>query len=233
MIEAPALLTIHRNTRRPTAAQIARFKDMPSAFVADAMSGRGCLATAIGPIGGGRDYPCNVVGPALVADNSAGDLLATGAALNILQKGDIVVAAVDGYQGSAAAGDLVMGMMKNAGAAGFVTDGPMRDYEGIVAVGLPAYCTGLNANSPYGNGPGTVGAGAVVGGVRIETGDLLVCDSNGVVVVPFDKIDAVADAAHAVKNAEAEFEVQVQSGAQSSFLDLDEMLADGRAVFAD
>jgi 4-hydroxy-4-methyl-2-oxoglutarate aldolase len=149
-----------------------------------------------------------------------------------MQPGDIIVAAVHGYQGCSASGDQFCGMLKNKGAAGFVTDGEMRDYEGIVEVGLPAWCTGLNANSPFSNGPGAVGYGAVVGGCQIESGDMIVADRNGVVVVPFNRIDAVIEALEKVKELEVTLEARVASG-YCEMPAIEAMLRDGSAVVED
>jgi 4-hydroxy-4-methyl-2-oxoglutarate aldolase len=229
MIEEPPILRIRANFPRPTAAQIAAFKDVPTGFVCDAMGGQGALASNIQPIGGGRDIDCRAVGPALIADNGPQEILATMGALHILQPGDIVVAAVHGHQNCSAAGDQFCGMLRNKGAAGFVTDGEMRDYDGIVETGLPAWCTGLSPNSPYSNGPARVGFDAVVGGRRIASGDLIVADRNGVVVVPFDQIDAViAKVAH-VTELEAALEAKVKDGF-CQMAAIEDMIADGRAV---
>ncbi|MFW2542221.1 RraA family protein [Primorskyibacter sp. 2E107] len=229
MIEEPPFLTLIKTAPRPTQAQIDAFKGLPTGFICDAMNGKGALDTAIGPIGFGRDYDCTACGPALVADNGPAEILATLAAVSMIKPGDVVVAAVDGHQGCSASGDQLMGMMKNAGAAGFVTDGPMRDYEGIVDVGLPAFCTGLNPNSPYGSGPGTVGGAAVVGGSRIATGDMIIADRSGVVVVPFEEIDRVLAKLEEVKAMEAELEAKVASGFCAP-LGLDALVAEGKAV---
>lgn len=230
MIEEPPVLTLIEGFPRPTQAQVDALKGIPTGFVCDAMNGLGSLATQIAPIG--PDIDCVAVGPALVADNGAADILATLAAIEVAQAGDIVVASVAGHQGCSASGDQVMGMLKNRGAAGFVTDGPMRDYEGIVEVGLPAWCTGLNPNSPYGSGPGTVGGTAVVGGVSVSSGDLIVADGNGVVVIPHARIDAVIARVAEVKALEDGLEVKVRKEGFCTPVDIQKMLAEGRAVKA-
>lgn len=227
MIEEPPILTLIEDFPRPTQAQIDAFRGVPTGFVCDAMEGKGALATQIAPIG--PDLDCVAVGPALVAENGPAEILATLAAVEMVRKGDIVVASVEGHQGCSASGDQLMGMFRNAGAAGYVTDGPMRDYEGIVEVGLPAWCTGLNPNSPYGKGPGVVGGAAVVGGVTIASGDLIVADRNGVVVVPFARIDEVIGTLAQVKAAEEELEAKVRDGFCKP-LDLEAMVAEGKAV---
>ncbi len=215
MLENPPLLTIRRPVRRPSQAQIEAFRGIPASFVADAMGGTGTLDTAISPPGLGRDIPAHAVGPALTAENWAGDLLATVAALRVLQPGDMLMAGAGGFRGCAAAGDLVIGMARNAGAAGFVTDGPLRDYAALIEVGLPVWSAGLNPASPSAKGPGKVGGPLMIGGRQVETGDMIVADRDGVVVVPFDRIDAVISALETVKQLEAATEAAVKAGATS------------------
>ena len=212
MIEPPPTLTIRKTLRRPTARQVAAFQGVPTGFVVDALLGGGALSADIQPIGGGRDVRCVAAGPALTADCGAADVLATFAALKFIRAGDVVVSAFAGHRGCAAAGDRLVGMMKNCGAAGFVTDGPVRDYQGIVPVGLPVWCTGLTPASPHMSGPGSVGFPVQVGGREIDTGDMIVADRDGVVAVPFEKIDAVIGALAHIARLEADLDAEVEGG---------------------
>lgn len=209
MLEEPKLITIAREMRRPTAAQIAAFQGVPTGFVVDAMFGAGSLGTAISPLDGAQTH---VAGPALTCGNHAADILATLGALKFVRKGDVILHGVEGHQGCAAAGDRVAGMLKNAGAVGFVTDGPMRDFAGILDVGLPCWCTGLNPGSPYSKGPGKVGFGLNMGDGYAQTGDMVVADRDGVVIVPFDQIDAVAARLPAIAKLENELDAEVRGG---------------------
>lgn len=226
MIEEPTQLTLCDSFPRPTTAQIAAFHAVPTGFVCDAMDGGGGMETAISPLLEGH-----IVGCAVVADNGPERNLATLGALHILKDGDIIVAAMHGGQSVAAAGDMVLAMIRNKGGVGFVTDGPMRDLVGIRDVGLPAWCTGLNPNSPFATGPGRVGFGASVGGQIVMSGDIIVADIDGVVVVPHARIDAVIAQLDAVRAAETAMEAQVSQG-HSEQTKIIEMLADGRAVMA-
>jgi 4-hydroxy-4-methyl-2-oxoglutarate aldolase len=122
------------------------------------------------------------------------------------------VAATDGFTTTAIAGDLLLGMARNRGVAGFVTDGSVRDLAGVLGVGLPVYCAGLTANSAARNGPGTVGLPIVVGGVAVESGDILVGDRDGVVVVPLKQAQAVLAKLADVRAAEASLEAKVKAG---------------------
>ncbi|SFR56547.1 RraA family protein [Litoreibacter janthinus] len=210
MIEEPKMLRIGPDVaRRPTKDQIAKFQGVPTGFVVDAMFGAGAMEARIAPLSGANTH---VAGPALTADNRPSDLLATLGCLRYLKAGDVLIGAAQGWQGCAAAGDRVTGMAKNAGAAAFVTDGPMRDFQGVLEVGLPCWCTGLNPGSPYGTGPGQVGTQVVVGGQPVETGDLIVADRDGVVVVPFAMIDAVAARIPDVQAMEIALDAEVRDG---------------------
>lgn len=212
MIEEPPLLTIARDLRRPDAEQIAGFQGVPTSFVVDAMYGSGALSNAIRPLGESRDLVSVAAGPALTVGCGAGDILALLGALDAVRDGDIVLAAFDGFQGCAAAGDRVCGMLRNCGAAGFVTDGPVRDYAGIVEVGMPCWATGLTPASPYTNGPGSVGLPIQIGGRQVETGDMIVADHDGVVVVPFGRIDAVLEKLKTVKELETALDAEIAAG---------------------
>jgi 4-hydroxy-4-methyl-2-oxoglutarate aldolase len=212
MIEEPPILSINGKTRRPSPGQILAFQGVPTGFVVDALFGAGALSTMIQPLGSGRDLNFSVAGPALTANCGPADILATLAALRFIQKGDVVVSAFAAHQGCAAAGDRLTGMMKNCGAAGFVTDGPVRDYSGIVEVGLPVWCTGLTPASPFSSGPGSVGFAIQIGEQEVETGDMIIADRDGVVVVPFEKIDDTLSNLERVTEAEKDLDAKLADG---------------------
>jgi 4-hydroxy-4-methyl-2-oxoglutarate aldolase len=105
-----------------------------------------------------------------------------------------------------------MGMLKNCGGAGFVTDGPMRDYVGLIEVGLPAWCTGLTPASPFTKGPATVGLPINIGGQKVESGDIIVADLDGVVVVPHSKIDIIIERLSHIADLEYSLDAEVREG---------------------
>lgn len=214
MIEAPATLTIKAEFRRPTDAQISALQKVPTGYIVDALLGGGALSSGIQPIGGGRDLHCVAAGSALTVDCGAADVLAAFACLKFVQPGDMIVSAFASYTGCAAAGDRLIGMMKNNGAAGFVTDGPVRDYDGIVPVGLPVWCAGLTPASPHMSGPGSIGFPIQIGGQEVETGDMIVADRDGVVVVPFERIDEVIEKLAHISELEASLDAEVAQGSK-------------------
>lgn len=207
MIEEPPKLTIRKPGPRPDAALLAAFQGVPTGFVTDAMAGRGALSPAIKPLS-----PASIAGVALTAGNGAGDIMATLAALAYVAPGDVLVVATEAHMACAAIGDRVCGMAKNGGAVALVTDGCARDQDGIDAVGLPVWCAGITPNSPYTTGPGTVGLPVQIGGMQVDTGDVIVADRDGVVVVPKDRIAETADRLAAVRALEESLDAEVAAG---------------------
>jgi 4-hydroxy-4-methyl-2-oxoglutarate aldolase len=209
MIKDPPLLTIRRNFPRPTPEEMAAFSGVPTGYAVDAMGGRGALDYRIKPLAPATSI---MVGVAITCHCGPADNLALFAALAAATPGDILVAATDGFTATAVAGDLLIGMARNRGVLGVVTDGLVRDVAGIVGVGLPVYCAGITPNSPARNGPGTVGLPVVVGGAAIESGDVIIGDSDGVVVVPRGVASSVLRRLSEVRAAEAALEAKVKAG---------------------
>jgi len=215
MIESPPLLTIKSRDNRPSKAQIEALSAYPSPLLADAMGGQGALSYDICALAPGQ-LPAKAVGPALTVDCGPRDILALGCALHELEAGEVLVVSSHGWRDSAAFGDRVCGMARNGGAAGIVSDGTARDLSGIVEAGLPVWCTGLAPNSPYANGPGSIGLPVRLGSVQVETGDLIVADADGVAVIPFARLDEIAEAAAATAALENELDAKVRDGLAKS-----------------
>ncbi len=209
MIEDPPLMTIRRNFPRPTANQLAAFQDIPVGFVVDAMNGRGAVDYRIKPI---SDDQASFSGVAVTCDNGPADNLAAFCAIDIALPGDVIMAAADNFEATAVSGDLMLGMANNKGCAAFVTDGLVRDIEGIIEVGMPCFAKGVTPNSPVRNGPGTVGQSIVLGGVLVNSGDVIIGDINGVAVIPFPKIQEVLRLLVDIKSAEADMDAKVKAG---------------------
>ena len=209
MIKDPPVLKIRRGFTRPSTKLLAAFAGVPTGHLVDSMNGGGCLDYRIKPL---AESATVMVGTAVTCQAGPADNLALFGALHAARRGDILVAATDAYTGTAITGDLLLGMAKNRGVAGFVTDGLVRDLVGILGVGLPVYCAGLTANSPARNGPGTVGLPIVLGGVRVESGDIVVGDRDGVVIVPRGEAQAVLAKLEGVREAERNLEALVRDG---------------------
>ncbi len=209
MIEDPPLLTIRRDIARPPAELVARCKDVPTGNLVDCMDGYGALDYRIKPIDPGRAV---FFGPAVTCATGPSDNLAIFGAVAQARPGDVIVVAADGFTGTASIGDNLAGMARNQGAVAIVTDGLVRDLAGLDRIGLPIAARGVTPNSCVRSGPGTVGMPVIVGGVAIASGDVIVGDRDGVVVVPRARLDAVLTRLGEVRQAEAALEAKVAAG---------------------
>tara|TARA_B100001027_G_scaffold22076_1_gene13010 strand:- start:68 stop:772 length:705 start_codon:yes stop_codon:yes gene_type:complete len=218
MIENPPLIQIKKSSsrNRPSIKQLANFKNVPTGFICDALNGYAALDTNIKPLPVPGKKVEHIVGPALTVFSGAADVLGMSIALSEIQPGDIVVNGVSGFQGTAAVGDRIAGMIKNNGGIGLITDGPMRDLEGIIETGLSCFCTGLNPNSPYNSGPAKIGYPTEIGNKTIHSGDIIVADSDGVTVVPFNKIDEVIEKLDRITELENAMDEKVKNGLKIS-----------------
>ena len=107
-----------------------------------------------------------------------------------------------------------MGRYSSArGCAGIVTDGGLRDTEGVFKTGLPAYHR-RPSSPPSGivHQPADLNLPIACGGVAVYPGDILVGDCDGVVVIPPDIVDAVAEEALATTLYDEFAEAEVARG---------------------
>jgi 4-hydroxy-4-methyl-2-oxoglutarate aldolase len=218
MIDVPPL--IQRQTfTRPTPDQVEALRGTPTGFIVDAMGGSGALDYRLRPAIAEQYAFCGV---ALTLDAGPGDNLALVHALQDVQPGDVLMATTGGFTGCAITGDLVLGMAKNCGAVGFVTDGCVRDLVGLRSVGLPAWAVGVTPNSPQRHRPGTIGFAIALAGHPVASGDIVVADLDGVVVVPQARIAQVLARLPQIRAAEALADAAVREGARlPSFLAVD------------
>jgi 4-hydroxy-4-methyl-2-oxoglutarate aldolase len=209
MIEDPPLLTIRRRIPRPDTTALAGFVDVQTGNLVDAMEGRGALDYVIKPIDPAR---ATFVGPALTCEPGPSDNLAILAAIALAEPGDVIVAAGDGFTGTAIVGDNMAAMARNRRVAAIVVDGLVRDSPGVIGVGLPVFARGVTPNSCVRSGPGRIGLPLVAGGVRVDAGDVVVGDRDGVVIVPRASVGAVLERLAAVRRAESALQEKIAGG---------------------
>jgi regulator of RNase E activity RraA len=114
-------------------------------------------------------------------------------AMETCPPGHVLVIDSRGDARAASAGDLYIGRLKARGCAGIVTDGGFRDSEGVLKTGLPVYHQrATSPPSPIAHRPCDLNLPIGCGGVAVYPGDIVVGDVDGVVVIPADIVDEVA-----------------------------------------
>jgi len=112
--------------------------------------------------------------------------------ISAIRTGEIAVLGTGESNESAFWGELFSAAALGAGAAGVVTDGNLRDTPKIASLGFPAFSLSRRPID-YRARMGLVSTGSPVtlSGVSIATGDLLLADDDGVVVIPRQREDEV------------------------------------------
>lgn len=207
--EIPNLQT--QSIHRPDSKLVDQLRGTPTGFLVDAMGGTGALDYRIHPAIAEQYAFCGV---ALTCHTGPADNLSLIHALQHVESGDVLVVDTDGFTGCAVTGDLVLGMAKNSGAVGFITDGCVRDLIGLKSVGLPAWSMGVSPNSPHRNGPGAIGAPVNIAGHLVHSGDIVVADLDGVVIIPVKMIESVLEKLPGIQDAEKVADELVRQGAR-------------------
>ena len=154
----------------------------------------------------------HVLGPAFTAQGSPGDNLALHRAVAEAAPGDVIVLAVGGERGRAHCGGIVATAAHARGVAGLVLDGAVRDRGELEEIGFPVFHLGASPLKPAKDGPAELRVPVEIGGVRIEPGDLVVADADGIVIVPLAHAAELVTAAAALEAGEREIVAQIESG---------------------
>jgi regulator of RNase E activity RraA len=153
-----------------------------------------------------------LLGPAFTVQGGPGDNLALHHAVARAAPGDVIVLAVGDERSRAHCGGIVASVARRRGVAGLVLDGAIRDRAELEEVGLPVFHRGVSPLKPAKDGPARLGAPVEIDGVRIEPGDLVAADADGVVVGPRAAADELLAAAGRLEAREREVLDQVGAG---------------------
>jgi regulator of RNase E activity RraA len=116
----------------------------------------------------------------------------TRAAVEAMPAGSMAVVDSMGITDAGIFGDILCQRMLRRGVAGLVTDGAVRDVEGVNATGLPVWCQGAAspaavASMTFVNWQEPIGCG----GVAVFPGDIIVADGDGAILIPDAYLPAV------------------------------------------
>lgn len=136
-------------------------------------------------------------------------------AIESVPPGHVLVLDCRGETRVASGGQILTTRLKVRGAAGLVSDGPVRDSGAIAQMDFPVFCAGgsaplnllhhhaIDQNIPIG-----------CGGVAVYPGDVIVGDDEGVVVIPAHLADEVGEQAVEQEKMEMFILERVQGGAK-------------------
>lgn len=130
-----------------------------------------------------------------------------------LQRDDVVVIEARGETESGTLGDVLALRARHLGAAALITDGGIRDLAVVTEIGVPAYHSGGHpAVLGRRHVPWEFDNTVTCGGCAVQPGDVVVGDSDGILVIPPFLVEEVVNEAIAQEEQEEFIAEVVASG---------------------
>lgn len=186
------------------------FTEVSTPNISDAMHRRGEMK-GITPLTPGL----KAVGKALTVKTFPGDWAKPVEAIDMATSENVIV--IDAGGGAVAVwGELSTWSCIEKGVRGVVIDGAIRDVEVIRELKFPAFARFVTPTAGEPKGFGEINVEITCGGVSVRTGDWVVADDNGVVVIPKDSAVEVGNRAMDVLEKENRVREEIKRGSTLS-----------------
>ncbi|EKE72939.1 RraA family protein [Oceanibaculum indicum] len=197
---------------RADRALVDRFAAVPVAIVSDNMNRMFAGGADLRPMHACEGGSGGLAGAALTVLTRPGDNLVIHKAIDVAERGDVIVVDAGGDTTSAVVGELIARHAQVRGVAGFVINGAIRDLDAFRGGNFPIFATGVTHRGPYKDGPGEIGVPLSIGGMVVHSGDIVIGDADGVLAVPRAEAGSIIGLAEAQQAKEAEILRQIESG---------------------
>ena len=188
------------------------FSKVSTCNISDAYHKQGVM---IGILPQSLQHRQRMVGRALTVQTTNGDWAKPVEAIDHVKKGDVIVVDVGGAP-VAVWGELATCSAMVMGAAGIVIDGAIRDIDDIRDLKFPAFSRSVAPCAGEPKGYGGIGIEVTVGSQKVRTGDWIIGDESGIVVVPKEMAVEVANRSLDVHERENRTREEIKRGSTLS-----------------
>lgn len=193
---------IYPESPRPAKELVEAFRGMPVANIDDNMNRTAAVDSSIKPVGPSRKQ---LLGTAFTVKVAQGDNLMFHKAMDMAKPGDVIMIDAGGMTERSIFGALMATYCKTRGIAGIVVDGAIRDVDEISDLeDFRVYAKSATPNGPYKNGPGEIGGEIVIGGIIVKPGDIVVGDTDGLLVIHPDEAEELIEKTKQIMAKEAD-----------------------------
>lgn len=185
-------------------------RKLGSATLHEAGGKKGALPSGIKPLR--SDW--RISAPVFTVAGPVRDNLWLHRAIYAAPAGSVLVHECGGEREAGYWGGIMANAAMQQGLAGFVTEGGVRDSEELRELGLPVFANNvcIQGTSKRRDAAGALGTSVMLGAVLVRTGDLLVADADGVVVIADDEVARTVAAGTAREREEREIVERIRRG---------------------
>lgn len=207
---SPSGPTIRPDINRVDTATIESARGQATATLHEAGGRIGVMPSAIKPMA--PSFKIN--GPALTVHSPGGDNLWLHRALYVAEPGDILVVHVSGAHDFGYWGEIMSAAAAARSLGGLVIDGCVRDGTLLVESGFPVFARGLcirGTGKDFG-ARGWINHPVLFDDLLVHPGDLVVGDTDGVVILPRADAPSIVAAAKERELKEARTIDRIRAG---------------------